>query len=224
MRKQKKVLLAMLCAVLLVVSAVCGTLAYLTDTDDATNTFTVGKVDIMLDEADVDDSTEDAERDHGNAYHLLPGHTYDKDPTVTVVKGSENVYVRMMVKVEGLEALKAAMPKVDFPTFYNGDLFLLQNLCVDENNALTWDKDVWLFETFHTSGDYVGCYEFRYATKVSKNAEADTVLPALFEKITVPGEVDNDQLLKLADVQIVVTAHAIQADGFADADAAWAKF
>ncbi|MBO5159046.1 MAG: hypothetical protein J6B94_05585 [Lachnospiraceae bacterium] len=236
MKSKHKALLLSMCAVLLVAVSIFGTLAYLTDKDTVTNTFTVGSVGLSLDEADVktDGSyeTNHDSRVQANKYHLLPGHTYYKDPTVTVDAGSEDAYVRMMVKVEGLDSLKKAMPTDKFPTFYNNDLFLLQNLCVDKDGNLTWNKDVWQFETFHAEGTYANCYEFRYVGNDTENpgngivvkSANETVLDDLFKTITVPGEIDNEHLAYLADVKIVVTAHAIQADGFADADEAWAAF
>jgi len=96
MKNAKKVLLLVLCAVLLVGASVMGTLAYLTSQDDVVNTFTVGKVEIKLDEAPVDDDGKKTEgaRVQSNEYHLQPGLTYDKDPMVTVIKNSEDCYVR----------------------------------------------------------------------------------------------------------------------------------
>ena len=83
MKTARKALMLILCAALLVSATVMGTLAYLTSKDTVTNTFSVGKVAITLDELDVDNSTEgENDRDKANAYHLLPGETYDKDPTV----------------------------------------------------------------------------------------------------------------------------------------------
>ena len=101
MKKKTKALMLVLCAVLLVTASVLGTMAYLTSTDQVVNTFTVGKVAITLDEAQVDpDGTPvaGAARVKGNAYHLLPGHTYTKDPTVHVQANSENSFI--FVKVE----------------------------------------------------------------------------------------------------------------------------
>ena len=54
MKKKTKALMLVLCAVLLVTASVLGTMAYLTSTDQVVNTFTVGKVAITLDEAQVD--------------------------------------------------------------------------------------------------------------------------------------------------------------------------
>ena len=105
MKKKTKALMLVLCAVLLVTASVLGTMAYLTSTDKVVNTFTVGKVAITLDEAKVDpDGTAvtPAERVKENAYHLLPGHTYTKDPTVHVQANSEDSFI--FVKVEnGIE-------------------------------------------------------------------------------------------------------------------------
>ena len=101
MKKKTKALMLVLCAVLLVTASVLGTMAYLTSTDQVVNTFTVGKVAITLDEAKVDpDGTAvtPAERVKENAYHLLPGHGYTKDPTVHVQANSEDSFI--FVKVE----------------------------------------------------------------------------------------------------------------------------
>lgn len=54
-KTKTKALLMSLCAVLLVAASVLGTMAYLTDSKDVKNTFTVGNVTIKLDEAKVDE-------------------------------------------------------------------------------------------------------------------------------------------------------------------------
>ena len=87
MKTKSKALLLTLCAVLLVAASVLGTMAYLTSTDTVTNTFTVGKVEIKLDETDVTNPT--GPRVQANSYKLMPGTTYTKDPTVTVKAGSQ---------------------------------------------------------------------------------------------------------------------------------------
>ena len=87
--KKFKALLVVACALLLVAASVFGTMAYLTSTDTVTNTFTVGKVNIKLDEAKANPDgslVRGAARVKANEYKLLPGHTYNKDPMVTVLK------------------------------------------------------------------------------------------------------------------------------------------
>lgn len=223
MKNAKKILALLMCAVLLVGASIAGTLAYLTDKEDVTNTFTVGKVDIKLDEAVLDKETGAAtgatRTEDGNTDVLLiPGRTVDKDPTVTVLANSEACYVRAKVRVANLDNLKAAL---DDAEYYSGDVFLLQNLCVDAAGNSTWDNTKWEFKSFDSANS---TYEFWYTEKVAK-AAADTKLPALFSAVTVPGEdITSENIGQLAGVQIIVTAEAIQAEGFADAAAAWAAF
>lgn len=101
MRTKTKALVLALCAVLLVVTTVFVTMAFLTSEDSVQNTFTVGEVTISLDELDVDDSDNDGsttDRDKANEYKLIPGKTYTKDPTIHVGANSEDCY--LFVKVE----------------------------------------------------------------------------------------------------------------------------
>ena len=102
----KKRTIALLMAVVLLFGTVAGgTIAYLTTKSKVvTNTFTVGDINIILDETDTDNSktevTPDSNpvRDIANKYDLIPGNTYVKDPKVTVEAGSESCYI--FVKVE----------------------------------------------------------------------------------------------------------------------------
>ena len=210
--KKFKALLMVACALLLVAASVFGTMAYLTSTDTVTNTFTVGSVAIKLDEADVKlDGTYETDHDSrvdANNYKLMPGHEYIKDPTVTVLKDSESSYVRMLVTISNASTLKEVFG-ADF---------------LPENYVKGWDRTVWIASgiTEDTTANTI-TYEFRYKETVAAPT-ADVVLDDLFESFTVPGAVNNDQLAKLKDMTITVVAHAIQADGFTDADAAWAAF
>ena len=227
MRKARKALIAAVCACALALGA-AGSLAYFTDSEAAVNTFTVGKVGISLDEAKVNqdgkpmsgdtvvDSVDKADRVTSNSYHLIPGTTYVKDPTVTVLEGSDASYVRMIVEVTDIENLKKAFDS----TYMSNGVFLLERIVGG------WDSQEWKFVGYEN-----GVYEFRYCEAVAAPDDGDdstatnVVLPELFASITIPGdEIDNDELALLKDVTVNVTAQAIQAAGFADADAAWASW
>ena len=212
--KLKKILTLMCCAVLLVCISVGATVAYLTSQDTVVNTFTVGNVQITLDETDVDPygKQDGTTRVDANTYKLMPGHTYTKDPIVHVQSGSEECYVRAQVTVSDIAKLKAAFPVKDYPTFYNGDVFLLQMLVGG------WDNTKWEFKTVNG-----GMYEFWYTAKVDARIQA-VDLPAIFSTITIPGTADATAIANLNNVTVNVVAHAIQADGFADATAAWAAW
>ena len=63
-----------------------------------------------------------------------------------------------------------------------------------------------------------------YCNTTVSAPDTDVKLPTVFDAISVPDDVTNDQLATLENFQITVVAEAIQADGFANAGAAWAAF
>ena len=86
---KKKILVACLCVALAVLTIAGTTLAYLTaKTDDVVNTFTVGNINISLDETKGGTNKE---------FKMVPGCTIDKDPVVTVKVNSEDCW--LFVKV-----------------------------------------------------------------------------------------------------------------------------
>lgn len=212
MKTKRKALLLTFCAVLLVVASVLGTIAYLTANDTVTNTFTVGQVAINLDEAKVTEDGEavtSAERVKANRYKLLPGHTYTKDPTVTVLKGSESSYIKMTVTF----TMAKELDDIFAPNGAN-----LTSIFKD------YDSDYWIAKgnTENTTAN-TRTYEFWYKEAVGAPT-ADVKLKALFDSITVPSTINNDQLKTIAGMTITVNAYAIQADGFTTAEEAWAAF
>lgn len=212
MKTRSKALLLTLCAVLLVTASVLGTMAYLTSNDEVVNTFSVGSVAIKLDEAkaNTDGSlVEGAARVKANSYKLLPGHTYNKDPMVTVLKGSEPSYVKMTVTFSKANELDAifAPDGANLTSIFNG------------YHATNW---IGKGNTKDAAAN-TRTYEFWYKETVSA-PDADVALDALFDSITVPGEITKEQLATIKDMTITVNAYAIQADGFANAEAAWAAF
>lgn len=218
---KKKFLIMAVAMALVCAFAVGMTVAYLTSTQTVTNTFTVGNVQIKLDEANTDEygNILEGRTETGNRYKLLPGHTYAKDPTVTVLNGSEESYVRMKVTVTNyaeLQAIYAAHPDKTFlpEDFVNG----------------TWDSAKWVCQQWPvTPVDGRITLEFRYFETVNAR-NGDVVLDDLFETITVPDWITNAELATLRGLNINVVAEAIQADGFVDengdpsADLAWNAF
>lgn len=92
----KKAFTLMLAVLLVLGCSVGATLAYLTATTNAvTNTFTVGKVDITLQEHQYVESTNSLNTTTAtaNTYKLIPGKNMPKDPFVTVKAGSEKCWV-----------------------------------------------------------------------------------------------------------------------------------
>lgn len=212
MKTKSKALLLTLCAVLLVTASVLGTMAFLTSNDEVVNTFSVGSVAIKLDEAkaNTDGSpVEGAARVKANSYKLLPGHTYNKDPMVTVLNGSEASYIKMTVTFSKASALDAIFAPTgeDLTSIFNG-----------------YDSANWIYKdnTKDATAD-TRTYEFWYKETVGA-PNGDVALDALFDSITVPGTITNEQLATIEGMTITVNAYAIQADGFANAEAAWDAF
>lgn len=179
MKTSRKVLTLALCAVLLVVASVGVTVAYLTaNTEVATNTFTVGKVAITLDETDVDVyGDKDGEtRVLANTYKLLPGHDYTKDPVVHVAKGSEECYlfVKVVDEIADIEAdttVAAQMTANGWTKVAGTNNVYAYSTKVDARNAA---KDVTVFENFTVKTDAdVDSYEGKTITVQAYAVQAD---------------------------------------------------
>lgn len=210
--KESKVLLAIICAALLVAATVLGTFAYLTSQDSVVNTFTVGNVRIELDETKVTPDgvpVDNANRVKENNYHLIPGKTYVKDPAVTVKAGSEESYIRIVVVIDHYKELMEIF----------GENFLPQNF------VSGWDNELWKTtgEVKVDSINNTATYEFRYFETVTAKDE-DITLDALFDTLTIPGEVTGNALKKIEGLNISIFAHAIQSANLADEEAAWVAF
>ena len=194
MKTRTKALLLVMSALLLVVSTVFATMAYLTSkTDVVKNTFTVGKVAITLDEADVDeygdllytDAEELAARVTENDYKLIPGHKYTKDPVIHVAVKSEKCYLFVKV-VNNLSEIEAA------------DTVATQ-MAAKGWALLDGEENVWY-----------------YTTTVDAREEAKDI--PVFDYFTVKGDA---AIETYAGKTITVEAYAVQADGFDSAAAAW---
>ena len=217
MKKTRKILAMAACAILLVCISVGATVAYLTSTDSVTNTFTVGKVAITLDEAKVDVNgavVTPAERVEANTYKLMPGHSYVKDPTVHFAAGSEASW--LFVKVEnGISTIEGD---------YDGETDIEQQI---QNASNGWTELLYI----RNEDDEVT------ATVYYKKVDANTTNYAIDYKVfdgfkimddieAVPSDpskkdVDKTYLDDFSDKRIVVTAYAVQQDGFATAKEAW---
>ena len=197
MKKSKAILMA-LCAVLLVAASVMGTLAYLTSTDTVTNTFTVGNVAITMDELDVDNdnntqdnvTVDNVTRDKANAYKLLPGHTFIKDPTIHVASTSEDCYlfVKVVNEIAAIEAKDTDTSKTSIAA---------------QMEAKGWDV------VDATNGIYV--YADAEGKPAAVTAGSDVVV---FDNFKISDGVNNATLATYNSKTIVVTAYAVQKDGF----------
>jgi len=239
---KKKSLIMLVCALMIVSSVALGTIAFLTDHAGVTNKFTIGNVDITVDETEVNpdgtikypegtelnpdgtpvDPTVEPERtEEENQYPLIPGIEYVKDPAMTVKAGSEESYVRMVVTITNAAEIDAIF--ADLQTIYPDKY---PNGFVPGEFVTGRDNTKWVYTENMVKDEELNTYtlEFRYFEPVKPTDAEDTVLPALFETISIPGELTNEHLSTLTDFTIEVDGHAIQTTGFENADAAWLAF
>ena len=194
--KLRRILLTLACAVLLVSLSVGATLAYLTSkTSEVKNTFTVGKVEITLDEAKVDEygvvDTTATSRVTENTYKLIPGHSYTKDPTVHVSADSEVSWLFVKI-VNEIAAIEDGYNPVDGnPNIYESMVDFGNWSVIDAANGI-----------------------YAYGSPVNPG---DNI--TVFSSFRIKGDAN------VADYEgktITVQAYAVQMDGFSTPQAAWA--
>ena len=205
---KKKYLLYIFCAVLISFISIKATTAYLTSTKSEVNVFTIGQVGITLDEAEVDElgNKKSNKRVIENKYHLMPGYTYLKDPTVTVKKGSNDSYVRVLVTLNNIVELKA---------IYGEDF-------TPNNIYSNWGEN-WLYIGKKENEDKSITFEYRYK-EVINGLNGDQKLEPLFENFTIPGETKKSELESLSELNVKIVAQAIQKTGFENEKDAWNSF
>lgn len=174
---KRKSMLSLLAAIMLVsVIGIGSTLAYFSDNEDVSNVVTMGHVDINLTENKVtlgkdedgkrtwiQDTSETGLTEEGIVFNdALPGDTIPKNPTITVMNGSEDAYVRV---------------KLEFnPTSENGIdseslIVLAERLYEDIAAEGIWTKN----------GDYL-----YYPSKLSSGNTA-----VVFNEVNIPGTWSN---------------------------------
>lgn len=211
----KKRTVAILMACTLILGATVGvTFAWLISGPKAVvNTFVAGKVAITLDEARVNESgtaISSAQRVQANVYTLIPGHSYDKDPTVHIEAGSEPCYVFVKVKngISTIESSTNSIEEIQMPA--NGWEVL--------SGAGGSDGTVYYFKT-NTGKNTSVTVDANGIITVPSDSDVDLVV---FEKFTIDGtKAHNNEISTLSANSITVTAYAIQALGSASAEDAW---
>lgn len=101
MKKSKNLLITLAVLAVLCCGIVSPTFSWLmASSERVVNTFAGGAISIILDEAKVDGNGKktDEPRVTENSYKFVAGAVFDKDPTVTVLKGSEECYVFLYVE------------------------------------------------------------------------------------------------------------------------------
>lgn len=196
-----KTLVLALAVMLIVGATIGGTIAWLTDkTESVVNTFTVGDINITLTETDA--------VNNAKSFKMVPGNVIDKDPTVTVEKGSEACY--LFVKVEESTNLK------NFITYGMADGW---NQLTDANGKVV--AGVYYREVASTvdatddvSFPVIGYTNAEDVFVENKVLVKDTVTKSDMEALKVQGA---------TQPTLTFTAYAVQKDNIGTAALAWQK-
>lgn len=223
---KKKITAVALVVALLAVGIIGGTLAYFTDTDDATNTFTMGNVGITL--------TEPSYQGEEGVLHVYPGQTIDKDPTIAVDEGSEDCWLIATVTISNKSDLYNLFK--DTEVEQNWGLSLAGNGKMVSGGIAGWDvvgntdgdksgtmlentdKTQKVFLTYEEpTGKDTIVYTFYF-----KNAQEAEASYKLFTSVNIPTIIDNGDITD-GTLSVTVNAYAIQEKGFSDVYTAWAE-
>lgn len=221
MNKKKTILAAV---VLLLVFVVGGAIAYFTDTDDATNTFTIGSVDIDLVEStweNLDTNTVDKNDNDipDAAEEMMPGETVDKDPVIKNLSTKNPAYVFLKVEVP---CSKAVTTPTSLPTT---ELFqyTVNAGWTELSSAAVACTDSGTATHIYYYGNSTTLTELAKAT----NASTPTATPALFDEVTLLSTLQSSQIPNPdAAKNIVVTGYGIQTEGLTSTTpaAVWSNF
>lgn len=188
---KKKITAIALVVCLVAVAIVGGSLAYFTDEEKATNTFTVGNVDITLTEPkwDVEKAT------------LIPGREIAKDPTITVEETSQRAYTFMKVQLSD-----------DFAQLI-ADYATAQKINPNDETQMKALIAAWFSSTVQPKiMEYSLTENYVILGVLSPKDPGQSV--TYFDAITVPAEVVGSMIKADGTYEIYITAYAIQAEGF----------
>lgn len=199
--KRRNVLTLVLALVLVAALAVGATLAYFTDVDAEKNTFTMGKVDINLDESPDDGKTWDED---GLEYpNVVPNATVKKMARLTVGDNSQNCY--LMVTVEVTDA--ARYDETTKKGFKDTDIDALYTAVTSAIDSTKWDVkkvDGKLQCVYLGTGDHIA----------KKGEEL-----ILFSTITIPDSFGNNTAEQTFKLEL--KAYAVQSDNLVYSDSIW---
>lgn len=189
MKKSKNFLAFALAFAVIAATFVAPTFSWLSSqSEKVVNTFSGGAISVIIDEAPVDENGKKTQGDRvtANNYKYVAGSVLDKDPTPTILKGSDECYVYLCVE---------------------NDLTDLFSLDIDSSSwVLVAQKD----------GKAV--YMYKEAVDAS-HAENDVALNPIFTHVTVSKELTAEDVEKIGERTLCVTAYAVQTEALSVSEA-----
>ena len=209
---------------------ISATMAYFTDSDEVTNVFTMGDLDIGLNESDWEPTGE-----NGDGKNLYPGYTVYKNPTVKNMtddgNGEEPCYFRMKLSVydeygemiTDKDTLDLVYDMIYYDSTYTGTFDSegqgqlikedrIPGYSLSELDEFPMYNPVFVLdETRSTEAVKVFNYMGTDQTGIL-NVDEEA---ALFTNVAVPVDWNQTHIKQIGDFNIVVSAECIQSKGFA---------
>jgi len=174
--------------------AVGSTMAWFTDTENATNKFTMGFVDVVLNDNSEDDKiiSDDTVALHFDK--VMPGDELEKEVSFNLASGSAASYIRAKVEFAGITQ--------DYAT---------PSLTLEDVAApgAGW--------TYDSSDEYYYYDADTTTTEIDPISDADTV--NFFDEVNIPTSWGNDMTNQ--DFTLTITVDAIQAENFTPGTDSW---
>ena len=225
---KKKITALCLCVALLAVAVVGASLAYFTDTDNATNTFTVGNVKIDLHEANKEGDVDEKYHEWLEDQVLMPG----DNMTNTVAKrvfventGTSKAYVRVHIAIPSV--LDNAQPDFDAsqnllhfndePAAHAEGKWNWGTKIVAGRTGYVATGDTWNCHTLTVDGIEYNVYTVTYESAIDPNeVTLDAMHQVYLYKTTTNADIEKaDKVLK-GNWNILVFAEGGQVEGFSD--------
>ena len=206
MKKRKTIIAAIILLLLFIIG---GAIAYFTDTDEATNTFTIGNVEIEVVET-AWDALPDADNDGipNDAEDMMPGETVTKDPKIHNLSNTNSAYVFMKVVSPCSTGANITVNNVSTPTPVREFVTYTANsgwYLMTPSNSCTNGSVTRIYA-------YGSSTEMTELTKNDANATTDET-PTLFDSITLNPLLDGSEQVLTGNKNVVITGYAIQKEG-----------
>lgn len=216
MKKNRTILAAFVLLSLLIVG---GAIAYFTDTDVKTNTFTIGNVDITLTETGWDALADTNNNEIPDAAEdMLPGQSVTKDPLVNNVSTKTPAFVFVKVESPCTTVTDSATPEEIFTYTVNSGW-----------TELTVSNELPVTCTSGGTATHVYYYGSNNTlTTLAKAADGSTPTSTsapVFSSVTLRSTLTGNEGLT-GNKQIVVTGYGIQTEGLSSTTPAdvWSNF
>ena len=188
MNKKKTIIAAI---VLLLVAAVGGAIAYFTDTETKTNTFTVGNVDITLSEPNWSTTDSNGNNIPDAAENISPGVSVAKDPTITNSSATAPAYVYAKVEIPCTSDTTPV------------EIFTLNSI-----------GSGWTLMTNGTCTGGVATKVYNYGTASAMTAlAAGSATPAVFTSVSLNNSITGSETGLSGNKNVAVTGYGVQTNG-----------